>query len=154
MSRTSKNRKQGLDEEVIEREREALALRRGGATYAGIATRVEGFGGNAGTAYRAVQRALKRTLQEPADELRTLELERLDALHLAMWTKAMGGSLGAVDRVLRIAERRAKLLGLDAPIRVDGRLMDATSAEIADLADQLESRAIEAAALALAEGQA
>lgn len=131
-------------EDVIEREREALALRRGGATYQGIATRIEGFGGNSGTAYRAVQRALRRTLQEPADDLRTLELERLDALHLAMWTKAMGGSLGAVDRVLRIAERRARLLGLDAPIRIDGRLMDATTAEVQELADELERQAFAA----------
>jgi hypothetical protein len=33
----------------------------------------------------------------------------------AMWSKAMKGDVARVDRCLRIMERRAKLLGLDAP---------------------------------------
>lgn len=47
------------------------------------------------------------------------DLERLDQLVLALWRQASQGSLGAVDRVLRVLERRAALLGLDAPQRVD-----------------------------------
>jgi len=42
-----------------------------------------------------------------------LELERLDAMQAAIWDDAMNGHLGAIDRVLKIMERRAKLLGLD-----------------------------------------
>ena len=48
-----------------------------------------------------------------------MELERLSALDAAHWDKAMQGNGEATDRVLRIMERRAKLLGLDAPIKVN-----------------------------------
>jgi hypothetical protein len=37
----------------------------------------------------------------------------------AIWDKAKGGNLGAIREVIRISERRSKLLGLDAPVRVD-----------------------------------
>lgn len=47
------------------------------------------------------------------------DAERLDQLLIAVWPMATKGSLGAVDRVLRLLERRAALLGLDAPRRVD-----------------------------------
>jgi hypothetical protein len=47
-----------------------------------------------------------------------LELMRLERLHAAVWPQAIRGDVNAVDRVLRIMERRARLLGLDAPKRV------------------------------------
>jgi gamma-glutamyl:cysteine ligase YbdK (ATP-grasp superfamily) len=69
-----------------------------------------------GNAYRAVQSALKATIQEPADEVRRVELERLDKLLENQWNWAVNHNQPqAVDRVLRIMERRAKYLGLDAP---------------------------------------
>jgi hypothetical protein len=51
------------------------------------------------------------------------ELGKLDALERAVLGKAFHGDegladLGAVDRALRIAERRARLLGLDQPVKV------------------------------------
>jgi hypothetical protein len=36
-----------------------------------------------------------------------------------LWPQVAKGNQGAVDRVLRIMERRAKLLGLDAPTKAD-----------------------------------
>ncbi len=57
--------------------------------------------------------ALDKTLQEPAENLRQLELERLDAMLTAIWPQALNGYLGAIDRVLKIIERRSKLLGLE-----------------------------------------
>lgn len=101
------------DADQIGREREALELRRAGVTYDVIAERL--MYANKGGAHKAVQRALKRTLQEPADELRALELDRLERLQVAVWPKAMRGDVASIDRVLRIAERRSKLLGLDLP---------------------------------------
>jgi len=96
-----------------ERQRQALELRKAGATYEMIAEKL-GFRGPSG-AYEAIKAALEKTLRPPADELRQLESERLDALLLAVYPQARQGNLGAVDRVLRIMERRARLLGLDAP---------------------------------------
>jgi hypothetical protein len=61
---------------------------------------------------------LTATLAEPADALRTLELERLDRLHLAIWDQAIQGDVASTDRVLSIMKRRSALLGLDAPKRL------------------------------------
>lgn len=109
------NRERELN--ALERQRQALELRKAGVPYAKIAEQLQYK--DRSSAFRSVQAALKKTLQEPADELRTLELERLDALMLALWPQARSGNQGAVDRVLRIMERRARLLGLDAPTRTD-----------------------------------
>ena len=100
---------------VAQREREALELRKAGKTFDQIAGAL-GYSERGGAA-KAVSRALAATVQEPADELRRLELARLDALFEVMWSLAMHGNLGAVDRCLAIQTRRAKLLGLDAPPR-------------------------------------
>ena len=109
-SKTSERRLAGAD-----RQREALELRKAGATFEAIAKRL-GYRGPSG-AYNAVMAGLRKTLQEPADDLRKMELERLDALTLRSWSLASQGSLEAIDRILRIMARRAKLLGLDAPER-------------------------------------
>jgi hypothetical protein len=53
-----------------------------------------------------------------ASELKAEELSRLDGMLRGLWPDARKGSHGAVDRVLKIMERRAKLLGLDAPVKV------------------------------------
>lgn len=45
--------------------------------------------------------------------VRQLELQRLDKLLTALWDAATGGALGAIDRVLKVMQRRAELLGLD-----------------------------------------
>lgn len=49
--------------------------------------------------------------------LRELELERLDSLWRVHFKQAMGGHGPAVDRCLKIMDRRAKLMGLDAPLQ-------------------------------------
>ena len=104
-----------LTEKQVEDQRRCLELRRAGLTYDVIAEQV-GLS-NKSLAYKYVQSALKRTLQEPADDLRNLEVDRLDRLQTALWANAMRGDNHSVDRILRIAERRARLLGLDrAPL--------------------------------------
>lgn len=100
-----------LDPEVIEKERKALELRRAGITYDVIAERT-GYSDRS-AARKAVQRALKRTLAGPAKELRDLEADRLDRLQAGLWAEAAKGHLGSVDRILKIMDRRARLLGLD-----------------------------------------
>jgi oligoendopeptidase F len=99
------------------RQAQAVELRVAGASLDAIAAKL-GYT-SASAAYRAIETALQRTIQAPADSLRELELRRLDVLMLAIWNKARKGDLDAVDRAIRIIDRRAKLLGLDAPQRVD-----------------------------------
>lgn len=102
---------------AVERQADALELRKAGVTLAAIAERL-GYRGPS-SADSAIRAALKKTLQPPADEVRELEIERLDALLLALWPQARQGNQGAIDRVIKIMERRARLLGLDAPVRTD-----------------------------------
>jgi len=71
-------------------------------------------------AYKDVKRELDR-LNRERDEttaaIRRLEVERLDALLRTLWPKRADPPV--TDRILKIVERRAKLLGLDAPERKD-----------------------------------
>lgn len=101
--------------ELAEKEAQALNLRKAGLTFDQIATRL-GYNDRSAAA-KAVRRSLAATIQEPADELRRLEVERLDAMLAALWPKASNGQWLAIDRCLAIMDRRAKLLGLDAPSR-------------------------------------
>ena len=103
---------------AAERLAKAVEMRKAGATYSLIATQL-GYADESG-AFRAVHRALQalnEKIAEDLTEMKRLELERLDRLMVTLWPKATQGHLASVDRVLRIMERRAKLLGLDAPTK-------------------------------------
>lgn len=102
---------------AAERQRQALELRKAGAGYQQIADKL-GFASPSG-AHKAVLSAIRKTLQEPADDVRKLEVERLDKYLLALAPQIANGNQGAIDRALRIQERRARLLGLDAPAKVE-----------------------------------
>lgn len=104
------------------RQLQALELRKAGLTYARIAE-ICGYASKIG-AHKAVQAAIRSTLREVAEDVRSLEIDRLDALLTGVYPQAIKGNQGAIDRVLRIMERRAKLLGLDAPVQqeIEGRI--------------------------------
>lgn len=102
--------------EAAGRARQALQLRINGATFTAIA---ETLDVSPSTAHKYVARALADIPRAEADELRTLECQRLDALQRAHWEMALAGDAAATDRVIRIIDRRAKLLGLDAPQQVE-----------------------------------
>lgn len=116
--------------EVIDKERQVLELRRGGATYDEIA-RATGYATAQGASL-AYSRALKRTLMDAgSEELREMELDRLDRLQRAHWFKALAGDEKATDRVLKIMEHRARYLGLYAPakLQVEATIYDPTTIE-------------------------
>lgn len=81
-----------------------------GKTYEQIAAEV-GFA-NKSSARKAVVAALAAREVAAVDDLRRLEIGRLDALQAASWEDALGGNVRAVDRILRIITLRAKILGL------------------------------------------
>ena len=124
--------------DALERQLKALELRKAGVAYEEIA-RALGFKWKSG-AFAAVKRALKEVKREPCQELIVLEAERLDKMQTALWAKAIRGDYGAVDRILRIMERRAELLGLDAPEKqeVSGTLEIVVVREQPDKADNSE----------------
>lgn len=101
--------------DAVDWQRRAVELRTQGWTYQRIA---DECGVSVSTAYAAVVRYLEETRavsREHAEEIRRLELDRLDRMLAAFGPRAEDGDAAAADRVLRIQERRAKLLGLDAP---------------------------------------
>lgn len=103
---------------AAERARQAFELRKAGATYEDIG-RVLGITRQSAHAMiRRKLRDLAKVTEESAVELFALEWARLDAMHKGLWTKATAGSVLAVDRVLRIMERRARMTGSDKPIKV------------------------------------
>ena len=62
--------------------------------------------------------ALAKIATKEADGVRILEEYRLDALLAILWPQVEEGDQGAIDRALRIMQRRAALRGLDAPTKV------------------------------------
>lgn len=156
--------------DTIERDAEAARLRGLGYTYPMIAEML-GYPSRA-AAREGVEKILKEAVTEPAAELLTIELQRLDAelVRLDDYEQAArkvlershltvshgkvisttnpdtqleepllddGPVLQAIDRLVRIedarrrnAERRAKLLGLDAPTRVDAIVHEATQQDL------------------------
>ncbi|MFC9752994.1 hypothetical protein [Streptomyces sp. NPDC056921] len=142
---------------TAQRDAEAALLRSKGWTYPRIAAEL-GYGHRA-DAYNAVQRVLKETVREVGENVRALELERLDRLeaaanevlereHVTVSNGRVvdlqgapipdaGPVLAAIDRLLKIQERRAKLLGLDAPLKRDVTLTDERAAAIEALVEEL-----------------
>lgn len=104
---------------IAERVQLALEYRRAGNSYRWIGNRL---GVSYEQARRDVENELKRLAaerQDSAEELRQLELERCDMLLAGLEPMATVGNPGAVNSFLRVMERRAKLLGLDAPVKQD-----------------------------------
>ena len=100
-----------------ERRLRALELRKSGHTYEQIA---DDLGINVSAAYRHVVlalQAIREKTNEAADEVRTLEITRIDTMIGVLWPRVLKGDYLAMDRVIKLMERRSKMLGLDAPAK-------------------------------------
>lgn len=104
---------------ATERRQQALDYRIAGLTFQQIGDKL---GITKQAAHALIVAALddinKKTAID-AEKLREMELERLDSLWRTVYPQAKSGNLGATDRALKIMERRARLLGLDAPVKND-----------------------------------
>ena len=101
----------------VNRDLAILNMRLHGLTFHEIARKLPeaGFGRiSVSRIFAIVAKALRSCRDQPAREVRQLELLRLDQLQSAHYQAAMGGDAAAATRVLSIMDRRAKLLGLDA----------------------------------------
>ena len=123
----SKHSKRRIDS--VYDQAEALELRKAGFMYREIGAKQ---GVSEQQAWRRVEAALQRVLQEPSDAVRALECERLDKLFQKAYTQATrpNGRLDpvAVSSCLAIMARRAKLVGIDL---ADNKAAPASAAEIA-----------------------
>ena len=112
-------------EQRIEFRRRAWELRIAGLTQQQI-------GAKLGLSQSIVSRMLARAREDATAATHEVaaiataeQIARLDRMLVALWEKVRNGNERAVDTVLRIEERRAKLLGLDAATRKE---VDITSA--------------------------
>jgi len=128
-----------------ETQQQAVALRAGGATYREIG---RALSIDHTWARRLVVDAIRENTAANVDELRAQEGERLEKLHRAIWPQALGNprqnvepNLRAALTVIRIAERRARLFGLDAPVRVE--VSDQIDRQLQELAAQIEPMMLE-----------
>lgn len=164
------------------RRAQATEMKRRGYTWPQIAEQL-GYGSPA-VAAQDVLRALEeanRLVRERLDGYRQLEGEKLDALERLMWAIARKKHIlaqhgkvifdpetgepmidqaplfMAADRLVKIAERRAKLFGWDAPTKLEVRATNELDTDIAGLLAQLAARGEgvpESAALEEASGDA
>jgi transcriptional regulator len=98
---------------LVDQRARALHLRRGGLTF-------EEIGADLGCDEKRARRLCSDAMEDAreqvataAKELRAVEVSRLDAMLNSVWDAAMRGNLNVIDRIIKIMERRAKLLGLD-----------------------------------------
>jgi predicted transcriptional regulator len=132
-------------------------MRDAGRSYQSIA---DELGLAVSTVYNAVGKALEEIVREPAERVRGQEVKRLDRMIEALWARAQTFAsedaaelqLKTIDRVIKIQERRAKMLGLDAPERVEhsGDVGDATPQKARQIVNEL-FRSIRVGDVALAE---
>lgn len=117
----------------------------------------------------AIRRAMARAVRFAGDEERHLQLQSLDEMELRLWQLLDEGmilvqqgriimaddapmddkrfNLEVLDRILKVKDQRAKLLGTYAPTRVESITIDSVEAEIERLQKELAAtpadRAIE-----------
>lgn len=121
----------------MKHQEQALDLRRAGYSYATIARKLTLSKSRAHSLVQTGLDEARAQITAAADDLRTVELARLDGMLHKLYPKASKGDVAAVDRVLKIGERRAKLLGLEAPVRIettgrDGKPIEVTSSVTID----------------------
>jgi hypothetical protein len=114
--------------EMRRRDARVYELRIQGNTFEQIASEV-GYSGPSG-AWQAHQRIKSEWIFESIEEARQLELMRLDELQVAVWDRAINGDLPAAHCVLKIMDRRAKLLGLDKPEKVEVNKWDINAEDL------------------------
>ncbi len=120
-------RKRATDAELALRRSRCMKLRAGGTSYRMIA---ETEGIDKHQAYRDVQKAIAEEREQRSEDVETvrqLEKERLDTFVNLICSK-LDGEISIADLVMLtkamclISQRRAKLFGLDAPVKVQNEV--------------------------------
>lgn len=104
---------------IEKRRRDIAANLLAGLNYRQIA---EGLQVSLGTVASDVKAIFKRWKDETihdADNCRTLDLARIDIAINAIIKDVEAGQLGAIDRLVRLLERRARMIGYDSPEKID-----------------------------------
>jgi hypothetical protein len=98
-----------------ERRVAAIRLRQQGKPYSYIAAALKV---TPATAARYVKEGLAQAHSESIEELRAIQGGQIDFMMDRIWEKLKSGDLWAIDRGIKLMERKAKLFGLDAPVQM------------------------------------
>lgn len=112
--------------------------------------------GSRGAARNAYLAAVKRHSGEStSDELIEVENFRYDRLLRALWAKCLQGDTWSIDRALRIMDQRARLLGLNKPVKQQLEVIteSAVDAAIRELEAQVAATAAEVAGVGTPDGR-
>jgi hypothetical protein len=151
MSRVGKSSPEAIA--LVKKEARAVELRAAGLTLQEITDRL-GYQ-TASAAWKAIARGLARLPAPEVEAYRQIQALTLDLLQASIMAKALDanarGQLLAVDRVIAILERRARLFGLDraVPTRAEISGKDAGPLEFTIVVPQ--GRDVESARRFLAE---
>jgi hypothetical protein len=110
------------EDALLAKELRVLDLRRAGFTFQRIAEET-GYKQASG-AQRAYERIMARDKPLAPEEHRWQELDRLDRMQVALWPRAMKGDDRAINTIVRLMERRARLVGIDAPQRIQAEVVN------------------------------
>lgn len=142
------------------RDAEAARLKALGYTLTEICEVLE-LGPDTRRAQAAIRRALANMVRFAQDEVRMMEMVSLDELESTAWRTLRNNHvivsngrvvhdetgeplqddrfvLECIDRILKIKERRARMLGIDAPSRAEVISIDSIDSEIAKLERELQ----------------
>lgn len=173
MSRTTRATQRHNAEQIAEQAHRAYQLRLKGWSFRAIAG---DMGISVSTVHDRVHIYVSEHVDPLAAQFRQVELDRLDDLAVKAYevlgrnhVVAQQGkivrddegtpllddapTLAAIDRLVKISERRAKLLGLDAAVKVDAQVHQVDPADI-ELAQMInEAKAKQAAEEARLKGE-
>jgi hypothetical protein len=95
-----------------EKRRRAMEARKAGMSYTQIAELL-GYADASG-ASKAVHKAFSQIIQEPVAELKVLQIERINHLLMAVWSKAQAGDERAIASVLSLMDKLDRYEGTEA----------------------------------------
>jgi transcriptional regulator len=107
----------GYTEMIPERQLKALRMRQSGLSYRAIGRALEISHVQAWKDVNAVIEQLQKDNLEEAKKVKAIEIARLDVALEAIWEKVEAGDPIAIDRMIKIMERRSRYEGLDAPTK-------------------------------------
>lgn len=113
------NRSRATAAVSAERRARAWDLYKAGWSHSQIAPEIGVSRVMIGKYIRKVLDTLADSSLKTAERYRTVQLVRIQAAMKAIWVKVGQGRIDAIHTMLRLMEREAKLLGLDAPAKVD-----------------------------------
>lgn len=128
-----------------ERDLRCVNLRRAGMAWQDIATQL-GYS-DPGHAYQRFMVIMKDYPREDVETARDVEADRYDQLQRAIWAKCLQGDTWAIDRALKLMDQRARLLGLNVPVRqtIEVLTESTVDAAIRELEAQIAVKATEVA---------